>query len=510
MPPTLKSARGLFGQPALFLFIVLLSIALAEVLVMLVLPYFEASVINTAVIDGILLSALILPMLWLFLYRPLKKYMAERDRALDALERGNRLLDAVNAVQTRHIEGALTDDLYQVMLEGALAISASAKGFITEVEEGPEGTPMSALRAQLDRGFAGAPPLSLNAHRRNGDPSNPHFLVARVMAAGAPVALEQSADGALLALPLHNGPRVVGVIVLAGRPGGYGGAILDMLQPYLVTCAKVIRAHAMERRNERVQEELRAARDQAEEAVKLKNKFISLVAHDLNHPLSAIILSLNYLERVKEARTGNQGKSIVRQMKVTVEEMMHMIKELLDMARLQTGALIPRRAVIDISPVVTVAIGMSIRAAYKKGVEIANDVPQGTYLFADPDLVGEVFQNLISNAIKFCHPGGRVTIFCPEGAADVIAVKDTGIGMEASVREHLFCAETKTTTPGTAGEKGTGLGIPLCMDILRAHGGTMTVESEKGRGSTFYIYIPSQASAAGGLPRGNGLGLPVA
>ncbi|MEE8483874.1 MAG: hybrid sensor histidine kinase/response regulator, partial [Nitrospinota bacterium] len=95
-----------------------------------------------------------------------------------------------------------------------------------------------------------------------------------------------------------------------------------------------------------------------------------------------------------------------------------------------------------------------------------------------------------SNAIKFSYKGGRITLFRPPGRRTAIAVKDTGTGISEKILPKLFMHEEKTTTTGTAGEKGTGLGLPFCHDIMTAHGGSLTVESAEGVGTTFYAELP--------------------
>jgi len=117
-------------------------------------------------------------------------------------------------------------------------------------------------------------------------------------------------------------------------------------------------------------------------------------------------------------------------------------------------------------------------------------------LMADRALFPQVIQNLVSNSIKFCNPGGHVVIFAPEGGGSVIAVRDTGVGVRPDMVPNLFKPEIKTTTPGTAGEKGTGLGLPMCKEILEAHGGAIRVESEPGKGSVFHAELPSRKPLA--------------
>ncbi len=128
--------------------------------------------------------------------------------------------------------------------------------------------------------------------------------------------------------------------------------------------------------------------------------------------------------------------------------------------------------------------------ANRKEIDLICKVPTKTRLYADPDLLGRVMENLITNAIKFCNKGDKITIFVPEGEKGVIAVQDTGTGIREVYKPDLFKYEEKTSDIGTSGEKGTGLGLPLCQDIMKAHGGMLEFESEPGKGTTFFARLP--------------------
>tara|TARA_Y100000294_G_scaffold170025_1_gene181851 strand:- start:504 stop:1199 length:696 start_codon:yes stop_codon:yes gene_type:complete len=109
----------------------------------------------------------------------------------------------------------------------------------------------------------------------------------------------------------------------------------------------------------------------------------------------------------------------------------------------------------------------------------------------DFDLFGEVIQNLLSNAIKFCKKGDTIKAFSVKNEGTDIAVSDTGVGIDDWLLNKVFKHEEKTSTIGTGGEKGIGLGLPFCYDIVKAHGGSLAFESVKGKGTTFYAKLPT-------------------
>jgi CheY-like chemotaxis protein len=96
----------------------------------------------------------------------------------------------------------------------------------------------------------------------------------------------------------------------------------------------------------------------------------------------------------------------------------------------------------------------------------------------------------LTNAIKFCSSGDRITFFVQPGLKSAIAIRDTGNGIDERIIPNLFKHEVKTSTVGTGGERGTGLGLPYSYDILKAHGGEITVESAPGKGTVFCVMLP--------------------
>lgn len=507
--------RSFSRSPKLVFFIVVASIILAETLAMFLLPLIGGKALwFRLLIDNAILMTLATPALYFFMYRPLAKGVEARAVAAEALRRSNEILDAINALQTRFIERYSDVGVCEKMLEGVAGLTGSPEGYFFEVTHTAPGGPHLRLVAATAKSHIGetialavpgTSPTALISHGQdsvlagviNGGESVISNLPLPELRA-LPLPEGHLPVESFMAIPLFDCDKLAGIFLVANRPGGYRGEMAAELYPYLLTISKVLRAQMREREKLAAEAALRAARDEAQKAVELKNKFVSLVAHDLNQPLASIILSLGYLERVKEAREGAQGVHIVGQMKKTAEGMQHMISELLDLSRLQSGNLVPRPVRVDISSLATMAIGMSIRSAHKKGIELMNEIPHGTWVHADPDLMGEVLHNLITNAVKFTRPGGTVGVVVPDCRSGVVAVRDDGVGILPSMLPNIFSNEVKTSTPGTQGEKGTGLGLPLCKDIMLAHGGDLRVESERGKGTICYLTLPplpSEASA---------------
>ncbi|MBI5814453.1 MAG: PAS domain S-box protein [Nitrospinae bacterium] len=261
------------------------------------------------------------------------------------------------------------------------------------------------------------------------------------------------------------------MILARGKPAGILGIIRDM-SPH-----------------KRAEEELRNAKEMAEEATRLKDKFVSLVSHDLRAPLSSVMSYLKLVMDDNESLTSENASMLGRTVAIC-GGMVNMIDRLLNISRLQTGAIRLRPRFLDARSVAAHALESVSPLAEQKGVELRNEVARGTRLYGDFEMLAEVAQNLVSNAVKFCRKGDTVTVFNPPGRPCSLAVKDTGVGVNPALLPDIFRHEVKTTTPGTAGEPGTGLGLPFCRDIMEAHGGTLEVESVPGAGSVFTLTLP--------------------
>jgi signal transduction histidine kinase len=240
----------------------------------------------------------------------------------------------------------------------------------------------------------------------------------------------------------------------------------------------------------RAENELREAKEQAEAATKLKDKFVSLVAHDLRSPFTSMMGLLRLFTERKSSVEGAENQKILDRVFKSGDRMMTMIDQLLNISRLQTGKITPNPRFFKGHRAVAVTIGSLAHNAAKKGIVIINDIPLDMRLYADPSLFDEVLLNLLSNAIKFCSSGNKITIFAPPGLKSAIAVRDTGQGIDEKSISNLFRHEVQTSTLGTAGETGTGLGLPFSQDIMKAHGGELTVESAPGKGSVFCAILP--------------------
>jgi PAS domain S-box-containing protein len=223
-----------------------------------------------------------------------------------------------------------------------------------------------------------------------------------------------------------------------------------------------------------------------------KDKFISILSHDLRTPFSSIMgftdLLLNDDELSEEEK-----KQYVGFIQESSKSMLDLVNSLLDWARIQTGRIKFEPEILNAEKIILNCINSLSGAALQKNLEIKSEVEQNISIYADKSFLTQVFNNLISNSIKFTNPGGKIVISaCPSAKKGFyeFSVRDNGVGIKPENQKDLFRIETKYSSEGTAGEKGTGLGLSLVKEILEKHGGNIWVESEYGKGSNFKFILP--------------------
>jgi len=232
------------------------------------------------------------------------------------------------------------------------------------------------------------------------------------------------------------------------------------------------------------------AKEKAENATKLKDKFVSLVAHDLRGPLATIGGMASAIQDNKENQHNEIDVKLLNAIMRTVNNTIETIDDLLDLSKIQSGVMTVSKEFMNATSLVANTIMELSFIAERKGITLLNEVDTMQRIYGDRSLIAHVLQNLLSNSIKFCNSGDSVTFKSVTGTMTGISVEDTGIGVEAFLLPDLFKPEKKTSCIGTSGELGTGLGLPLSMEIMLAHDGDITVDAKREKGSLFAISLP--------------------
>ncbi|MDH5509918.1 MAG: PAS domain S-box protein [Nitrospinota bacterium] len=240
----------------------------------------------------------------------------------------------------------------------------------------------------------------------------------------------------------------------------------------------------------RSEKELLARKEEAEASNRFKDELISIVSHDLKNP---IIASLGLVELVKNDQKREVDPfhhEILGRIASSGERALEMIEKLLLMSPSRFGKWELEKKFFNVYALVDQVIDELESMARMKQVPLENSLPKNMRLQADYDLYHEVVSNLILNAIKF-SPGGReVTICAAAGKTGAVEIRDKGIGVPESLLPNIFSKDVVTTMEGTAGEKGYGMGLPFCHEVMTKHGGNITVEPRPGGGSVFTISLP--------------------
>jgi PAS domain S-box-containing protein len=220
-----------------------------------------------------------------------------------------------------------------------------------------------------------------------------------------------------------------------------------------------------------------------------KDRFVSILAHDLRSPFHSLLGLLRMLNENIGSFTVDQIAQYISVLYESTNNTYHFLEDLLTWAQLQKMPFNPSEiAFCHIWPDVFNAIEAGANA---KNISIVNNVPFNLRLYADGNMLKTILRNLISNALKFTHQGGSITLSCIEADQGIhLSVTDTGVGMAQEVSSKLFDITNKFTTNGTLNEKGSGFGLVLCNEMVERHNGRIWVESELDKGSVFTFLLP--------------------
>lgn len=228
-----------------------------------------------------------------------------------------------------------------------------------------------------------------------------------------------------------------------------------------------------------------------EELNKNKDKFFSIIAHDLRNPFTSIYGFSNVLSEEFDTLSKEEIKEYINYIYSGTKNIYNLIENLLTWSRLQTGRSLAQPIKLNIYSEVHDAISLLNVFSKNKRIKIVNSVDKNIYAYGDKNMVDSILQNLISNAIKFSKASEEVIISTEIKENFVkISVKDFGIGMSKDEIDNLFRLGKQNTKTGTSEEKGTGLGLILCKEMVTKLNGKINVISKVNEGSTFSITLP--------------------
>ena len=222
-----------------------------------------------------------------------------------------------------------------------------------------------------------------------------------------------------------------------------------------------------------------------------KDKFFSIIAHDLKSPFNALLNLSEFLIEDLNELTMEEIRTFSKEINKSAHNVFNLIENLLQWAQIKTGRLEQSIEKVPLSNVVSTAMILLEGNAAKKNIKLQNEVKSDVFFEGDKNMISSVIQNLISNAIKFTNRSGQISVSSKnENDMINVMVMDNGIGMSKQNQEKLFKIDQHITTLGTAKESGTGLGLILCKELIEKNGGIIWVKSEEKVGTTFFFTLP--------------------
>jgi PAS domain S-box-containing protein len=224
-----------------------------------------------------------------------------------------------------------------------------------------------------------------------------------------------------------------------------------------------------------------------------KDKFFSIVAHDLKNPFQGLLGFSDFLHSDYDNLTDDEKKEYIGYIRITSRNAYNLLDNLLQWSRLQTGRIEIAPVKINLFSAINSVIDLMTSNAIRKNISLINNADQNIIVNSDKNMLNSILQNLISNAIKFTRKNGEVKIesILSDGYV-IIKIIDNGVGMKENDINKLFKIDQQISYVGTMDETGTGLGLLLCKEMVELNGGTISVESEAGKGSVFSFTLPTE------------------
>lgn len=240
-------------------------------------------------------------------------------------------------------------------------------------------------------------------------------------------------------------------------------------------------------------EEIEIHREQLKESNASKDKFFSIIAHDLRNPIAGFLNLTDVLSSNFDVLSETEQKDFIEVMNQASKQLYNLMENLLQWSRAQTGNIKYEPQYVQIKKMVDNAIDSLMLNIENKKLKVNLHVNEETMVYADENMVTTVIRNLISNAIKFSNPDSSIHLRCITQQNHVeFSVIDQGVGIKKEIQEKLFKIDQNVTTEGTSSEKGSGLGLILCKEFIEKNGGQIWVESEINKGSSFVFTLPKK------------------
>lgn len=267
--------------------------------------------------------------------------------------------------------------------------------------------------------------------------------------------------------------------------------VIISLVVFLLYFLYKLRIRTIERKKEKLENLVLERTEELRESNRLKDKYFSILAHDLKNPFMSLFGYTDILKNEVMELSREDIKEIIMNLERNIKNLFSLLENLLNWSTLQTGKMKFINSKVNINSIIDNNIELLSENANRKGIKIVYEPLNESRLFTDKNVLNTILRNLISNAIKFTPNNGEIYITgTVEKNKLKISVKDNGIGMETEEIEKILLEKDIHSKPGTNNEKGTGLGLSLCYELLTKNGGKMEIHSELNIGTTITFLLP--------------------
>jgi PAS domain S-box-containing protein len=306
----------------------------------------------------------------------------------------------------------------------------------------------------------------------------------------------------------HNPPEVTEKILPETLKGGWSGELInrkkDGSEFMLSLSTSIVKNDQGEpvaligvasdiTERKKSEEEIKSKNELLQELNAEKDKFFSIIAHDLKGPLSSFVDATQMIIEGQKTMHIEEIVELAEIMKTEASSIYNLLENLLEWSRLKRGVMVYNPVDFLLREKVSSGIDLLREPARLKGIKIEIDIPSDYEILGDINMFDTIIRNLVSNALKFTNSGGNILIMV-RGKINgfyEIEVRDSGIGIPPELQKKLFRLSEKTNRTGTAGEPSSGLGLLLCKEFIDKHGGWIMVESNPGKGSSFIFTLPA-------------------
>lgn len=248
-------------------------------------------------------------------------------------------------------------------------------------------------------------------------------------------------------------------------------------------------------KRKKAEEKIKQTNEELQKVNKQKDKIFSVIAHDLKNAVTGPLGLYELIFSDYESLSKEELFEYLKMLQKSAINQSDLLNDLLMWSRNQfkNSSVSPER--VHLAEIVNTVLKHTETAATEKNISIENHIEDEIYIYADPDMLKTILRNLVNNAIKFSHPGGSVRLDAQRKKNKVsVSVSDDGVGMSDDAIKKIFNKDIHYTTSGTKGEKGSGLGLDLCVDFMEKHNGLIEAKSKPGEGTTITFTLPEQES----------------